>query len=89
MHIHELRKLISKNKKYKYIYQVIIDGVVIDEKKTSEEYNGCILHGIKVVTFFSNENIALVLSTFLSARKTGESIAITFNSLKNLKGINI
>lgn len=69
------------------MYQVIIDGIVIDEKKTSTEYNGCILLAGAIYTFFNSDNIALVLSTFHASKKVNQDIAITFDSLKNLKNI--
>lgn len=91
MEIHELRKILSNNKKYKYIYQLWMNGYKVAEKKTSEEYSGCIINTHKEVnlTFFSADNITLALTTFWAAKKKDQSIALTFEALKQLKSITI
>jgi len=87
MHIHELRKIKSKNKKWKYIYQVIAFDEVIEARKSNKEYTGCLMVGTKVKSYFTSDNASLIMATFWATKTKDGAIALTFEALNNLKNL--
>lgn len=87
--IYELRKTLSKNKKYRYIYELVINHEVVYTRKTDKEYIGALvkktgitheLTAYKCYNFFGKERNK-------EARIVGEllTVALTFDALKTLK----
>lgn len=85
MQFYELRKIISKNKKYKYIYELVIDGVAVSRRKTSSEYAGCRVLDNKPHRYFTEQSTTFVLCLRL---KPNEGVALTFDTLLNLKSLS-
>lgn len=80
--IYELRKLKSKNKKHRYIYQIIMNGEIVYSRNSNMEYLGCAVHigeegDVKGHMFFNT-----VSSTLIKFKK--EEVALTFDALRLL-----
>lgn len=43
MKIYELRKTVSKNKKYRFIYELVVKGIVVDKKCSRKDAVGCLI----------------------------------------------
>jgi hypothetical protein len=90
MEIYELRKTKSKNKKYKYIYQLMVDNEVVFTRKSNCEYIGAnvvvtpIKGGKTYVCnrFFTTDT---VLQFTRISKAENSSCAIIFTALKNLR----
>jgi len=80
--IYELRQTRSKNKKHKYIYELIVDGSVRYTRKSNRDYYGATVEKVDdsyKCRFFRSIQIAQLSSHM------GENIALTFDTLKSLK----
>jgi hypothetical protein len=75
MKIYELRKVASKNKKYKYIYQLILDGKVAGTRKSNVDYLGCTVRDGGPVRYFQTLALAQLLTSL------PVDIALTFEGL--------
>lgn len=81
MIIHELRKVVSRNKKFKYVYQVIVADKIVYERRTNKEYFGCLVDAnFKAHSFFEHWEGVIITSS----PKSVITIALTFDGLLKL-----
>lgn len=91
MDIHELRKTASKNKKYRFIYQLIIAGKVVVTRRSSIDYIGVWVDGKGSKTryhwFMNSTSIKTVIAI---GEESGEpALALTFDELVKYKNLNV
>jgi len=77
--IHELRKVASKNKKYKYIYQLVVNGQVVDTRHSVIDYAGCIVEDNRAKSFFGEKAVRIA--------SLKNDVALTFESLLKLSNL--
>lgn len=86
MVIYELRKSASKNKKHKYIYELIIDGKIIMTRRSSKEYLGIWIekeqpgryHWVQISNF----------AALIKIPKETAALALTFDELLKFKNLS-
>lgn len=90
MKIHELRKIASKNKKYKYIYQLIVDGEIVLVRRSNKEYLGVCFEEIKEVTryhWFQSPGAAGIMVKH--GPKDVTALALTFDELLKFTNLGV
>lgn len=91
MNIYELRKTASKNKKYRYIYQLIIAGKVVITRRSSIEYIGIWADGKGSKTryhwFMNSTSIKTVVA--LGEESEEPALALTFEELVKYKNLSV
>lgn len=79
MNVLELRKVKSKNKKYKWIYQLIVNDEAVFSRTSSKEYLGAVIYkdgeNLKCHMFFSSISA-------ITLRARANQIALTFEALR-------
>lgn len=90
MDIYELRKTTSKNKKYKYIYQLIIEGEAVITRRSSKHYSGIWIEETRTGTryhWFQWSGSATVYAKL--SRPEMSAIALTFDELLKYKFLSV
>jgi hypothetical protein len=83
--IFELRRTLSRNKKYKYIYEIIVDDTIVYTRKTDKEYTGCYV-GQKDGAFKGYHFFKDATTLWLISRSSWtKPVALTFSALLTIK----
>jgi hypothetical protein len=91
MNIYELRKTASSNKKYKYIYQLIIKGDVVATRRSNIDYIGVWIEGTgpgaRYHWFKQTSSVSVVLAFGDDA--DAPALALTFDELVKYKNLSV
>jgi hypothetical protein len=89
MKIYELRKIKSNNKKYKYIYQLIVEGEIVTTRRTSIEYLGIWIEGApkyKRYHWFQESGVPFALAQVYVKKA---DLALTFSELVKYANLDV
>jgi hypothetical protein len=84
MKIYELRKTVSKNKKYKYVYQLIVNDETPIIRRSNKEYVAVWFEETKNGTRYHWVRHAASISTVF-----GFTVALTFDELVKFKNLSV
>lgn len=82
MNIYELRKIASRNKKYKYLYELIKDGQILDTRRSNIEYVGCLVNDQETAGFYFKELKYIKVQIAIKSK-----LALTFDTLLSLSNL--
>lgn len=89
MKIYELRKIASRNKKHKYIYQLVVSGEVIVTRRSNLEYIGIWIEGAPKFGryhWFQTGMPTILAQAFI---KKAEALALTFDELVKFSNVGV
>ena len=90
MEIYELRKIASNNKKYKYVYQLVVKGETIVQRRSNKDYCGIWIEGAPKLGryhWFQAPGFSTVLVKLPPGAVT--ALAITFEELVKHQNLTV